>query len=78
MNAQNRAYVTNRRYIDMDINAKINGRQNRNKLNYSNPFATYYFTVMQFGTAAVNTANPTVNNGLYHAIGKNHSQYKSN
>lgn len=60
------------KYFSLNIHQRINERQHRNSLNINNLFAT----VLRQGVyTKYETTHPKINNGLYHPIGKNHSQY---
>ena len=59
-------------YFALSIHQRINERQQRNALNINGLFST----VISDSTHSKYTAtHPRINNGIYHHIGKNHSQY---
>jgi hypothetical protein len=60
------------KYFALNIHQRINERQHRNALNINSLFST----VISDCTHSKYTAtHPKINNGIYHHIGKNHSQY---
>ncbi len=60
------------KYFQLNINQRINARQNRNKLNINGLFRT---VLMQSSYTGFDCENPTINNGMYHHYGKTHSKY---
>jgi len=60
------------KYFQLNIHQRINARQNRNKLNINGLFRT---VLMQSSYTSYECEHPTINNGLYHHTGKNHSKY---
>ena len=60
------------KYFELNINQRINERQQRNGLNINHLF---YCTITQGSYTGYTATYPKINNGLYHHIGKNHSQY---
>jgi hypothetical protein len=63
------------KYFTLNIHQRINERQKRNGLNINYLFAT---VLRQEEYTGFNSLHPVVNNGMYHHIGKNHSQYPGN
>lgn len=59
-------------YFKLCINKRINERQKRNALNINHLFST---VVSQCNYTGYEAEHPQINNGLYHHVGKNHSQY---
>jgi len=58
-----------RKYFTLTINQRINERQERNALNINHLFAT---VIRQNDYKAT---YPKLNTGIYHHVGKKHSQY---
>ena len=59
-------------YFRLSVNHRINERQLRNALNINHLFST---VVSQCNYTGYTSEFPVINNGMYHHIGKNHSQY---
>jgi len=59
-------------YFKLSINQRINERQQRNRLNINHVF---YTVISDCNHSKYQAENPTINNGLYHKYGKNHSKY---
>jgi hypothetical protein len=77
MNTKQNFYLNGmfRTYINLNIHQKINERQKRNGLNINYLFST---VIHQQNYTKYEALHPVINNGLYHHIGKNHSQYPKN
>jgi hypothetical protein len=60
------------KYFTLNINQRINERQNRNSLNINHLFAT---VISQCFYSGYETGYPKINNGMYHHVGKTHSKY---
>jgi hypothetical protein len=60
-------------YFKLNVNQRINERQNRNGLNINYLFSTVISQCTYSGFE--NYLHPKINNGLYHHAGKNHSKY---
>ncbi len=59
-------------YFKLNLHQRINERQHRNGLNITHLFST---VVSQCTHSKYTKETPKINNGLYHHIGKTHSQY---
>lgn len=59
-------------YFKLPINERINSRQNRNGLNINYLFST---VIRSFHLGSNISSYPRINTGLYHPVGKKHSQY---
>ena len=59
-------------YFKLNINQRINERQERNQLNINYLFAT---TLRSCDYSKFTATYPRINNGIYHHIGKTHSKY---
>lgn len=62
-------------YFKLSIIQRINERQHRNALNINNLFSCVISACIY---SKYEATHPRINNGIYHHIGKNHSQYPKN
>jgi hypothetical protein len=60
------------KYFKLNINQRINERQQRNSLNINSLFSTVISDSIH---SNYETTHPKINNGIYHHIGKSHSKY---
>lgn len=62
-------------YFELNIHQRINERQHRNQLNINFLFSSVISDCIH---SKYEATHPRINNGIYHHIGKNHSQYPKN